>query len=117
MIAWDGILRGLTRKAMRSPSFYDNADRLTQSTYPDRTSEQITYDRLDAVLSKDRIGRWTQRAYDSLDQLILEVDPLGRKTQYTWCSSGALEGLTDPAGHLTTWRSALRRKSMPTRPL
>ncbi|HEY9775912.1 MAG TPA: hypothetical protein V6C81_19270 [Planktothrix sp.] len=59
---------------------YDNADRLLLTTYPDSSTEQIIYDRLDAVLRKDRIGRWTQDAFDVLDQLAYETDPLGRKT-------------------------------------
>ena len=83
---------------------YDNANRLTQTTYPDGTSEQIVYNNLDAVLKKDRIGRWTQDSYNSMDQLAFEIDPLGRKTQYTWCACGALASLTDPSGNTTTWQ-------------
>ena len=82
---------------------YDNADRLTKTTYPDATTEQIVYDKLDAALRKDRIGRWTQDCFDALDQLSYEIDPLGRKTQYTWCVCGSLATLTDPAGKVTTW--------------
>ncbi len=58
---------------------YDNADRLTKTTYPDTTTQQIVYDRLDAVLTKDRIGRWSQRSFDVLDQLTYEIDPLGER--------------------------------------
>jgi YD repeat-containing protein len=64
---------------------YDNANRPLLTTYPDGTTEQTIYDRLDAVLKKDRIGRWTQDSYDVLDQLTYEIDPLGRKTSYTYC--------------------------------
>ncbi len=52
---------------------------------------------------KDRIGRWTQRSYNSMDQLSFEIDPLGRKTQYSWCDCGAIGSITDPAGRTTTW--------------
>jgi RHS repeat-associated protein len=86
---------------------YDNADRLTQTTFPDGTYEQIVYSRLDAVMFKDRIGRWSQRSYDSMDQLAYEIDPLSRKTQYTWCACGSLATLTDPSGNVTTWNHDL----------
>ena len=55
----------------------------------------------------DRLGKTTQRAYDSLDQLSFEIDPLGRKTEYTWCVCGALSTLTDPNGNVTTWHHDL----------
>jgi RHS repeat-associated protein len=87
---------------------YDNADRLTQTTYPDGTSEQIVYDRLDAVFKKDRIGRWSQDSFDMLDQISVETDPLGRQTQYTWCSCGSLMSLTDGNGHTTSWQHDLQ---------
>ncbi len=82
---------------------YDAMNRPLRTTYPDTTYEQNIYDKLDVVLSRDRNGRWTQRAYDSLDQLSYEVDPLGRKTQYTWCSCGSIAVLTDPLGRQTSW--------------
>jgi RHS repeat-associated protein len=87
---------------------YDNADRPTLTTYPDATTEQTIYDKLDAVLTKDRIGRWSQSAYDSMDQLAFEIDPLGRKTKYAWCACGSLHSLTDPAGNVTTWQHDLQ---------
>lgn len=86
---------------------YDNANRLTQVTYPDGTFEQTVYDKLDAVLHKDRIGRWTQDNYTSMDQLAFEIDPLSRKTQYSWCACGSLAALTDPAGRTTSWQHDL----------
>ncbi|MBK8223167.1 MAG: hypothetical protein IPK73_19295 [Candidatus Obscuribacter sp.] len=82
---------------------YDAMNRQTRTTYPDGTFEQTIWDRLDPVLQKDRIGRTTQSAYDSLDQKVLEVDPLGRKTQYKWCTCGSLAELTDGNGNKTKW--------------
>jgi RHS repeat-associated protein len=86
---------------------YDAANRLTQVLYPDTTTEQIIYDKLDAVMFKDRNGRWTTRNYDSMDQLAFDVDPLSRKTIYSWCNCGSLATLTDPANHITTWEHDL----------
>ncbi|MDP3508980.1 MAG: RHS repeat-associated core domain-containing protein, partial [Candidatus Melainabacteria bacterium] len=82
---------------------YDAMNRPLRTTHPDTTYEQSIYNKLDVVLSRDRNGRWTQRAYDSLDQMSYEVDPLGRKTQYTWCSCGSVAVLTDPLGRQTSW--------------
>lgn len=82
---------------------YDAMNRPLRTTYPDTTFEQTVYDKLDAVLMRDRNGRWTERSYNSLDQLAYEVDPLGRKTQYTWCLCGSLAVLADPLGRNTSW--------------
>ncbi len=87
---------------------YDNANRLVKTLFLDGSSEDTIYNRLDAVLSKDRNGRWTERRYDSLDQLISEVDPLGRKVQYKWCDCGSLSELIDPAGNVTAWHHDLQ---------
>jgi len=82
---------------------YDAMNRPLKTTYPDGTFEQTVYDKLDTVLIRDRNGRWTEKSYNSLDQLSYEVDPLGRKTQYTWCLCGSLAVLTDPLGRNTSW--------------
>jgi len=82
---------------------YDNANRITQVTYLDGTFEKTTYNKLDAIMQRDRLGRITQYTYDNMDQLAFEIDPLGRKTQYNWCDCGSLASLIDPAGHTTTW--------------
>jgi RHS repeat-associated protein len=86
---------------------YDAANRVTQVTYPDGTSNTIVYDKLDAVLLTDRLGRVTQRSYDAMDQLAYEVDPQARKTQYTWCACGSLMSLKDPNGDTTSWQHDL----------
>lgn len=91
---------------------YDSADRRIQTTFPDGTTEQTIFDRADAVFSKDRLGRWSQAAFDSLDQLVFEIDPLGRKTQYQWCACGSLKRLTDPADNVTTWHHDLQGRKI-----
>lgn len=91
---------------------YDSADRRTQTTYPDGTTEQTAYDKLDAIFMKDRIGRWSQSAYNSLDQLVFELDPLGRKTQYEWCHCGSLSKLIDPAGNTTSWHHDIQGRKI-----
>jgi YD repeat-containing protein len=86
---------------------YDNADRPTLVSYPDGTTEQTIYNRLDAVLQKDRIGRWTQTAYDPRRQPVSVTDPLGRKTQYAWCNCGSIAQITDPNGNITSFQHNL----------
>ncbi|HEY9754985.1 MAG TPA: RHS repeat-associated core domain-containing protein [Oculatellaceae cyanobacterium] len=91
---------------------YDSLNRSTGTTYPDGTSDTTTYNRLDAVLKTDRIGRSTAYSYDSLDQLSSEVDPAGRKTSYCWCSCGSLMALTDPLNQTTTWQHDLEGRTI-----
>jgi RHS repeat-associated protein len=81
---------------------YDNFERLTLKSFPDGTSEQFVYDRLDLVAAKDRLGRWTTNAYNANRQLVSVRDPLGRITRYDWCKCGLLEAITDPMGRTTS---------------
>jgi len=82
---------------------YDALDRLTRSTYPDSSYEEITYNRLDPEVVRDRAGRETRLMHDSLRQLVSVEDPLGRVTRYDWCGCGALDALVDPLGRTTSW--------------
>ena len=82
---------------------YDAFDRPTVVTYPDGTFEQIVYDKLDQVKTKDRRDRWTQMHYNAVRQLIAAQDPLDRLTQLAWCKCGSLRLLTDALGQNTTW--------------
>ncbi len=91
---------------------YDAANRVTKTTYPDGTFEELLYDRLDVVASKDRIGRWTTSSYNSLDELVKMTDPLGRSTEYSWCSCGSLVSLTDGAGNKTRWHHDLQGRTI-----
>ena len=91
---------------------YDNADRLTLTSYLDGSTDQTIYDKLDPILKKDRIGRWSQSAFDSMDQVAFQIDPLGRKTQYTWCACGSLATLTDPLGQTTTLNHDLQGRTI-----
>jgi RHS repeat-associated protein len=82
---------------------YDGLDRVTRVTYPDATYEEITYNRLDPEILRDRAGRETRLTHDSLGQLVAVEDPLGRITQYDWCGCGALDAIIDPVGRTTHW--------------
>ena len=110
LISYDGFGRVFTQTDSVGyvlTQFYDDANRPTKTLYMDGTNEETKYDRLDAVLMKDRNGRWSQKSYDSMDRLAFEIDPLGRKTSYTWCDCGSLTSLTDPNGNTTSWQHDL----------
>ena len=61
---------------------YDNLNRLTKTTFPDATYEQVTYDKLDKISFRDRLGRVTHYAWDANRHLTSETDPLDRVTRY-----------------------------------
>lgn len=82
---------------------YDNADRITQVTYPDGKTRHYTYDRLDLRSEKDELGRTTTYTYTALQQLASMRDPLGRLYQLDWCRCGAMKKLIDPMGRETKW--------------
>ena len=90
---------------------YDDLNRTTSISYPDGSSEQTIYDKLDPVLSCDRLGRWSKRSYDPIDQLSCEQDPLGRATHYCWCTCGSLASITDSAGNTTMWHHDLEGRA------
>jgi RHS repeat-associated protein len=83
--------------------FYDNLDRQTKLVYPDSTYEQTIYYLLDGEWLRSRDGRWTHSEHDPLRNVTALTDALGRKTQFDWCACGALDGITDAAGEVTTF--------------
>jgi RHS repeat-associated protein len=94
---------------------YDNLDRITLVTHPDSTTEQFSYQRglgapvsqikaLDLTAYKDRAGRWTRMAYNTIRQPELLLTPDGKTLQYAWCRCGSLWKLTDPMGRVTEWK-------------
>ena len=82
---------------------YDNFDRVTQVTFPDGTSEQHVFDRLNLAAFKDRLGRWATNTYNAIGKLASTQDSLGRTTLYEWCQCGSPSGITDPLGRTTRW--------------
>ena len=105
-ITYDGY--GRVRTVSNSDAYpvtydYDYLDRPTKITFPDSTYQQMVYNKLDVVLSKDRRGRWSRSIYNARRQLTAFEDALGRITQLGWCDCGSLESVTDPLGRTTTW--------------
>jgi RHS repeat-associated protein len=99
-----GRVKSVTDSEGYSVTFdYDALDRITQVTHPDNTTEQLVYDKLDPIWKKDRLNRWTRSFYNANRQLIAVIDAMERTTRFEYCNCGALESLTDPLGHTTTW--------------
>lgn len=82
---------------------YDTFDRLIKTTFPDASSEQWTYHRLDLASRRDRRGRLTLYSYNPVRQVISETDPLNRTLRFEWCRCGDLRKLFDTMGRQTTW--------------
>jgi RHS repeat-associated protein len=89
---------------------YDNLNRLTSKTFPDSTTETITYQRSDAVEIKDRLGRITRNFFDAHGRQMATRDPAGRTVSYLWCSCGTLDALVDAKGQRTSWERDLNRR-------
>ncbi len=89
---------------------YDALDRLTLETYPDGTTRQYGWDKLDLASVTDRQGRTTSYAHDAVRQLIQITDPLQRKTKFGYYENGTRKSLTDPNGNTTSWNIDLESR-------
>jgi len=89
---------------------YDADDRPTNIFYPDGSYEQIVYNYLDPVLTRDRNDHWTSMVYDPLRHLTDTYDNVGRHTHFDYCSCGALDAITDPLGQVTTFQRDLENR-------
>jgi YD repeat-containing protein len=82
---------------------YDAMDRVTEELYPDGTSRNYTWDKLDLQQVKDRQGHATSYTYDSVRNLETVTDALGSTTRFEYYENQKLKSLTDPNGNTTTW--------------
>jgi RHS repeat-associated protein len=107
-VTYDALGRMLTKTDTDGYTItlsYDALDRMTNTTFPNATFHQITYNRLDPSVLQDRAGRQTFLEYDALGNLAKRTDPLGRVTQFQWCNCGSVKSLTDPMGRTTEWQT------------
>jgi RHS repeat-associated protein len=86
---------------------YDAANRRTRTIYPDGTTTDYTWDRLDLAGVEDRLGRRTAYQYDATRRLIAERDAL-RAIRYEYDAAGRLVRLSDGRGQVTTWERDLQ---------
>jgi RHS repeat-associated protein len=87
---------------------YDALDRPTRITYPDTTSEETVYNKLDAEKQRDRLGRWAYTFYDALRRPVATRDSAGRTTTMQWCSCGSMDKLVDGKNNATSWERDLQ---------
>nr|WP_305907736.1 RHS repeat-associated core domain-containing protein [Methylomarinum sp. Ch1-1]MDP4520512.1 RHS repeat-associated core domain-containing protein [Methylomarinum sp. Ch1-1] len=80
---------------------YDDLNRLLSVSYDDGTAVEYTWDKLDLVKIRDRLGRETHYTYDALRRKISEKDHLGRETTYAYDASDRLLSVTDPLDQTT----------------
>jgi RHS repeat-associated protein len=79
--------------------------RLTQTAYPDGTTESSTYDAEgDRVTSTDRAGRITTYAYDPLKRLTETTFPDSASTSTMYDSAGEVIAVTDARGNETQYQ-------------
>ncbi|GHT94086.1 hypothetical protein FACS1894116_07530 [Betaproteobacteria bacterium] len=86
---------------------YDALNRRTKTTYPDATTTEWTWDKLDLTTVKDRNGKTTQYQHDATRKLTSVTDAL-RTVSYGYADNGKLISLTDGNGHTTTWARDLQ---------
>lgn len=82
---------------------YDAADRPVQMSYPDGTSERLTYNKLELASFQDRLGRTWRYGYDANGNLTTITDPLGHQSLLSYSPNGHLTSLTDFNGNATKW--------------
>jgi RHS repeat-associated protein len=81
---------------------YDAMDRLVEEAYPDGTSRNYTWDKLDLAAVTDRQGRTTSYSYDAVRNLVAVTDPLGNTTGLSYYENQKLKSLIDPNSNTTT---------------
>jgi len=80
---------------------YDDLDRPTRITYPDNTSVDYYYYKLDRNKSRDRQGRVLNYTHDALRRLSTTQDALKRTTTFQYCGCGAVSAVIDSMGRKT----------------
>jgi RHS repeat-associated protein len=86
---------------------HDAFNRRTKTTYPDGTTNEYTWDRLDLVMVKDRNGKRTRYQYDAARQLVAAQDAV-RTVKLSYDRAGRMIGLTDGRGNHTRWSRDLQ---------
>jgi RHS repeat-associated protein len=81
---------------------HDALGRRTRTRWPDGTTTEWRWDRLDLAEVKDRNNQYTQYQYDATRNLI-EVKNALRTLQYGYDEAGGLTRLTDGNGQSTYW--------------
>ena len=91
---------------------YDGLNRRTRTEYPDGTTEEWGYDKLDLASYTNRAGVTTTYTYNANRELTLVEQPVSagvtRQYRYTYFPNGKLKTFTDPNNNVTTWERDLQ---------
>lgn len=91
---------------------YDGLNRRTRTEYPDGTTEEWGYDKLDLASYTNRAGVTTTYTYSANRELTLVEQPVSagvtRQYRYSYFPNGKLRTFTDPNNNVTTWERDLR---------
>ncbi|MBI3675384.1 MAG: RHS repeat protein, partial [Proteobacteria bacterium] len=99
---------------------YDGFDRLLTTTFPDATTEQLSYDADGDVLTKlNRSGQTLTFTYDALDRLatkLMPASPSNITTTWTYDLAGRITNLSDTPGNQLAYSfdTAMRVTSVAT---
>ncbi|MBN9425418.1 MAG: PASTA domain-containing protein [Burkholderiales bacterium] len=92
---------------------YDALSRLVQTTHPDATTDRMSYDAENRLLSEtDRLGKVRQQAFDALGRETVTTQPDGSTLTRAYDAAGRLTRLTDALGNVTTYAYAPRRQTV-----
>ena len=84
-------------------NMWDALGRLTKVSFPDGTSINHSYEKLDRVKTVDRLGYTQGYAYNGFRELLRLTNANSRVTTYSYCNCGSLESVTDALGNATTF--------------
>lgn len=99
----DGLLATLTDANSNATNYaYDGLDRLSTTTWPDSTTEVLTYDADSNVLTrKTRKGDTITLTYDTLNRLSTKAAPSEATATYTYDLDGHMIGAGDTSSAIT----------------
>ncbi len=80
---------------------WDGLNRLTGTTYQDKSTVSNVYTFLDRTAHKDRMGNWTYFGYDALQHLHTVTNANTNVTTLDWCGCGALTEIIDALTNIT----------------
>jgi RHS repeat-associated protein len=95
------VLTHTDERDLRVTNSWDALGRLLRVDYPDGTSIQHTYSKLDRVRTVDRLGFTNGWAFDALRRMTYATNALGRVTEWSYCNCGSLDWVKDANGSNT----------------
>src|SRR6185369_3972365 len=101
--AYDNGLVSAATDARGLTTYYawDKLQRLTSIGFPDFTSIDNLYNRLDLAATRDRLGNWTYFGHNSSGQVTNITDARSNVTTLTYCSCSTIDKIAEPLGKTT----------------